>query len=107
LELFLIEQSQTASLLSGRSQEGQGTLGRTRTATKIELKKRLDEALSLSVSSTMGGSIGQRQSMNLNYSVNKKVQLEGVYELRTADEGQEDVIDNSIGGDLKFRWTFK
>lgn len=103
----VFEQSQSASLLSGRSQEGQGQIGRTRTATKIELKKRLDEALNLSVSSTMGGSIGQRQSMNLNYSVNKKVQLEGVYELRTNAEGEEDVIDNSIGGDLKFRWTFK
>lgn len=103
----VLEQSQTDSLLSGRNQEGQGTLGRTRSATKIELKKRLDEALSLSVSSTMGGSIGQRQSMNLNYSVNKKVQLEGVYELRTNAEGEEDIIDNSIGGDLKFRWTFK
>ena len=103
----VFEQSQTQSLLSGRSQEGQGTIGRTRTATKIELKKRLDEALNLSVSSTMGGSIGQRQSMNLNYSISNKVQIEGVYELRTNDEGQEDVIDNSIGGDLKFRWTFK
>jgi translocation and assembly module TamB len=103
----VLEQSQTDSLLSGRTQEGQGTIGRTRSATKIELKKRLDEALTLSVSSTMGGSIGQRQSMNLNYSVTKKVQLEGVYELRTNAEGEEDIIDNSIGGDLKFRWTFK
>ncbi len=106
----VFEQSQTDSLLSGRTtQDGQGTLGigRTRSATKIELKKRLDEALSLSVSSTMGGSIGQRQSMNLNYSINKKVQVEGIYELRTNEEGLEDVIDNSIGGDLKFRWTFK
>lgn len=103
----VFEQSQTQSLLSGRSQEGQGTLGRTRSATKIELKKRLDEALTLSVSSTMGGSIGQRQSMNLTYSLNKKVQLEGVYELKTNAEGEEDIIDNSIGGDLKFRWTFK
>jgi translocation and assembly module TamB len=103
----VFEQSQTASLLSGRSQDGQGLIGRTRTATKIELKKRLDDALNLSVSSTMGGSIGQRQSMNLNYSLNKKVQLEGVYELRTNAEGEEDIIDNSIGGDLKFRWTFK
>lgn len=103
----VFEQSQTESMLAGRSQEGQGTIGRTRSATKIELKKRLDEALTLSVSSTMGGSIGQRQSMNLTYSVNKKVQLEGVYELRTNAEGEEDIIDNSIGGDLKFRWTFK
>jgi translocation and assembly module TamB len=105
----VLEQSQTDSLISGRGQgDGQGqALGRTRSATKIELKKRLDEALTLSVSSTMGGSIGQRQSMNLNYGLNKKVQVEGVYELRTNEEGQEDVIDNSIGADLKFRWTFK
>jgi len=103
----VLEQSQTDSLLTGRTQDGQGTIGRTRSATKIELKKRLDEALTLSVSSTMGGSIGQRQSMNLNYSLSKKVQVEGVYELRTNAEGEEDIIDNSIGGDVKFRWTFK
>ncbi len=107
----VFEQSGTDSLLSGRSQEGQnpgqGNLGRTKSATKIELKKRLDEAMSLSVSSTMGGSIGQRQSMNLTYSVNKNVQVEGVYETRTAAEGEQDIINQSAGGDLKFRWTFK
>lgn len=107
----VFEQSGTDSLLSGRSQEGQnpgsGSLGRTKSATKIELKKRLDEAMSLSVSSTMGGSIGQRQSMNLTYSVNKNVQLEGVFENRTAAEGEQDIINQSAGGDLKFRWTFK
>jgi translocation and assembly module TamB len=63
--------------------------------------------MSLSVSSTVGGSIGQRQKMNLNYGLSKNVQLEGVYELRTNAEGTEDVIDNSIGGDVKFRMTFK
>ncbi len=103
----VFEQSQTQSMLSGRSQDSSGLVGRTRSATKIELKKRLDEAMTLSVSSTMGGSIGQRQSMNLTYNLSKKVQLEGVYELRTNAEGEEDIIDNSIGGDLKFRWTFK
>lgn len=107
----VIEQSATDSLLTGRSQEGQfgqggGAIGRTRSATKIELKKRLDEAVTLSVSSTMGGSIGQRQSMNLNYGVSKNVQLEGVYELKTNQFGQEDIIYNSIGGDIKFRKTF-
>lgn len=100
------------SLLAGRTTDSgaaPGDIGRTRSATKIELKKRLDEATSLSVSSTMGGSIGSRQSMNLTYSLTKKIQLEGVYELRTAAEGEEDSINNSnsIGGDLKFRWSFK
>lgn len=107
----VFEQSSSDSLLAGRSQDssgqGGGALGRTRSATKIELKKRLDEALTLSVSSTLGGGIGQRQRMNLNYGLTKKVQLEGVYELRTNAEGEEDVIDNSIGADVKFRWTFK
>lgn len=101
------------SLLSGRSQGtggSPGDLNRTRSATKIELKKRLDEALSLSVSSTMGGYIGSRQSMNLTYGVSRKVQLEGVYELRTAADGEEAATinnSNSIGGDVKFRWSFK
>jgi translocation and assembly module TamB len=108
----VIEQSNTDSLLSGRSQEGasgQGSTGtgRTKSATKIELKKRLDEALTLSVSSTMGGTIGSRQSMNLNYGINRNIQVEGVFELRTNEEGEADIIYNSIGGDLKFRRTFK
>lgn len=104
----VMEQSQN-SMISGRGGEsgGPNDIARTRSATKIEVKKRLDEALSLSVSSTMGGSIGQRQSMNLNYSINKTLQLEGVYELKTNAEGEEDIIDTSVGGDVKLRWTFK
>lgn len=107
----VFEQSGTDSLISGRSQgqnlDGNSALGRTKSATKIELKKRLNEATSISVSSTMGGSIGQRQSMNLTYGVNKNFQLQGVFEKRTNAEGEEDIIDTSAGGDLKFRWTFK
>ena len=75
--------------------------------TNIEVKKRLSEAMSLSVSSTVGGSIGQRQRMNLNYGLTRKIQVEGVYELRTNAEGTEDIIDNSIGGDIKYRHTFR
>jgi translocation and assembly module TamB len=98
------------SMLQGRSQDqggGAGALARTRTATNIEVKKRLSEAMSLSVSSTVGGSIGQRQRMNLNYGLTRKIQVEGVYELRTNAEGTEDIIDNSIGGDIKYRHTFR
>ncbi len=107
----VFEQSGTDSLLNAKSQgqnlDGNTTLGRTKSATKLELKKRLNEAMSLSVSSTMGGSIGQRQSMNLTYGINKNVQLQGVFEKRTNAEGEEDIISESAGGDLKFRWTFK
>lgn len=96
------------SFLEGRSQDGQGlNNSRTRTATKIELKRKISEEVNVSVSSTVGGSIGQRQSMNLNYGLDENVQLEGVYELRTNADGEEDIIDNSIGGDIKFRMSFK
>jgi translocation and assembly module TamB len=100
----VIEQSATDSLLTGR--QGGGTLGQNRSATKIELKKRLNEATTLSVSSTMGGGLGQRQSMNLNYGINRNVQLEGVYEQRS-NQFDQDVNYNSVGGDIKFRGTFK
>jgi hypothetical protein len=39
--------------------------------------------------------------------VNKNVQLQGVFEKRTNAEGEQDVLDTSAGGDVKFRWTFK
>jgi translocation and assembly module TamB len=55
----------------------------------------------------MGGSIGQRQNMNLNYGINKNIQVEGIFEMRTNDEGEQDRIYNSFGGDIKFRRTFK
>lgn len=93
--------------LSGRSSDvGTGT-GQVRSATKIEVKKRLSEELNLSVSSTVGGSIGQKQSMNLIYNADKEVSLEGVYENRTNEEGQVNTQGNSAGFDLKFKKTFK
>lgn len=109
LNMGTVFEQSNSSMLSNRGgeQTGAGTLARTRTATNIEVKKRLSEAMSLSVSSTVGGQIGQRQRMNLNYGVTRGIQLEGIYELRTNADGQEDVIDNSIGGDVKFRMTFR
>jgi len=101
------------SMLAGRTQGDGGATGvaglaRTRTATNIEVKKRLSEAMNLAVSSTVGGSIGQRQRMTLNYGLTRSMQLEGIYELRTNNEGQEDLKNNnSIGGDVKFRMTFR
>ncbi len=82
-------------------------LGRVSSATTIEVKKQLNDAVNLSVSSTVGGSIGQRQSMNLNYNINNKLSVEGVYQTRTNDEGEETINDSSLGADVKIRWSFK
>lgn len=83
------------------------SVGRVNSATTIEVKKQLNEAMNLSVSSTVGGSVGQRQSMYLNYNINNKLSVEGVYETRTSDEGEETINDSSLGADVKIRWSFR
>ncbi|MEX0798202.1 MAG: translocation/assembly module TamB domain-containing protein [Bacteriovoracaceae bacterium] len=83
------------------------SVGRVRSATTIEVKKKLNDAMNLSVTSTMGGSISQKQSMNLNYNISNKLSVEGVYETRTSDEGGETINDSSLGADVKIRWSFR
>ena len=83
------------------------SVGKVSSATTIEVKKKLNEAMNLSVTSTVGGSIGQRQSMNLNYNLSDKLSVEGVYETRTSDEGEETINDTSLGADVKIRWSFR
>ena len=80
--------------------------GRISSATKVEVKKRLSESLDLSVSSTVGGVIGQRQSMNLNYNIDKNLSIEGVLEERTYDNSGVSITDESAGFDLKVRQSF-
>lgn len=102
------EGSAGGSMLKGRGSSSTGASGNNvRSGTKVELRKKVSEAVDLSVSSTVGSSIGQKQSMNVNYNFNKNVAAEGVYEVRTNDEGVEDVVATSLGGDIKFKWTFK
>ena len=84
-----------------------GVVGQVRTATKLELRKKLDEKAGLSVSSTVGGSAGQKQSMNLNYLINRNVSLDAIYELNTDVSENQERAGRSAGGDVKFRWTFK
>lgn len=96
------------SLLSGRSGDsgGAGT-SKLRSSTKVQLQKRINEELDVSVSSTLGGSIGQKQEMNLNYKLNDNVSLQGVYEVKTDNSGDDATNESSIGADLKFKWSFK
>ncbi|MAZ48767.1 MAG: hypothetical protein CME65_09395 [Halobacteriovoraceae bacterium] len=97
-----------ASLLSGRNSEG-GTAnqGRVRSATTIELKKKINDAVSLSVSSTVDTNTQQNRSLNLNYNLNKNVSVEGVYETRNTDDLETINVDNSVGADVKWKWSFK
>jgi len=87
--------------------EGRNSVGRVRSATKLEIKKQMSEQVDLSVSSTVGNSTGQKQTMNLNYNINKGISLEGVYENRTDPEVDGNTDDTSIGADVKLKWSFK
>lgn len=83
------------------------SVGSVSSATTLEVKKQLNDAINLSVTSTVGGGIGQRQSMNLNYNLSDKLSVEGVYETRTSDQGEETINDSSLGADVKIRWSFR
>lgn len=99
-----ISKSEGNYLSQGSSSGGSSTVN---SATKWEVKKKLSDAMSMSVSGTIGNSSTQKQTVNLNYKVNSKVSLEGVYEEVTNDGAEAISDDNSVGADLKWKWTFK
>lgn len=96
---------ETTSLLQGKSAVSDNSTNKFKSSTRIRLQKKVSDKVDLSVSSTVGGSLEQSQEMNINYRFNNRWSLEGVYELKsTEDEGVE--TSDSVGADLKYRWTF-
>lgn len=93
-----------SSLLQGRTTEGTGT-SQVRSSTSVRVQKNLGEKANLSISSTVGGTVSQKQEMNLNYSINPSWSLEGVYEIRSNDD-LETQTQESAGADLKYMWSF-
>ena len=79
---------------------------RYRSGTKVRVQKRnIVKGVDLSVSSTLGGDLEQRQEMNVDYNINDNISIQGVYETRENEE-QFDETTDSIGADLKLRWSF-
>lgn len=96
---------ESGALLQGKSAVSDSGTNRFRSSTKVRVQKKINDRVDLSVSSTVGGSLDQRQEMKMNYKISKDWSLEGVYELKsTEDEGVES--SDSIGADLKYRWAF-
>jgi translocation and assembly module TamB len=93
------------SLVSGKSAVNESGTSRLKSGTKIKLKKQINKVVDVSVSSTLGGSIEQTQEMNVNFNINKTFSIEGVYEVKPAEEENANT-PNSIGADLKFRGSF-
>jgi translocation and assembly module TamB len=93
------------SLVTGKAAVSDSSTSRLKSSTKIKLQKHINKMVDVSVSSTVGGSIEQTQEMNVNFNINKNFSIEGVYEVKPAEEENTNT-PNSVGADLKFRGSF-
>ncbi len=94
------------NLLSGKAAVSSGATSQVRSATKVKIEKKVSEKVDISLSSTVGGNLDEKQEMNVNYSLDNNWSLEGVYEIKSTVE-ETTQTENSFGFDLKFRKTFK
>ena len=94
-----------SSLIQGKSAISDGSTSRLKSATKIKINKKITNKVDVSLASTVGGSLEQKQEMNVNFNINKNFSIQGVYEVKpTEDENTN--TPNSLGADLKYRWSF-
>lgn len=94
-----------SSIIHGKSAVSDSSASKLKSATKIKLNKQITQKVDVSISSTVGGSMEQKQEMNVNYNVNKNFSIQGVYETNPT-EHEEVYVPNSVGADLKYRWSF-
>lgn len=93
------------ALIQGKSAVSDGSASRLKSATKIKVNKKITNKVDVSLSSTVGGSLEQKQEMNVNFNINKSFSVEGVYEVKPT-ENENANTPNSMGADLKYRWSF-
>ncbi|OFZ27130.1 MAG: hypothetical protein A2381_10770 [Bdellovibrionales bacterium RIFOXYB1_FULL_37_110] len=107
LKLSIVQEFQDteSSLVGGTSSSGDHGTTKIRSATKVKVQKQLGKKVDASVSSVVGGSLGEKQEMNLNYNFNKNWTLQGVYEIKTDPEISSE-SSTSVGADLKLRLSF-
>jgi translocation and assembly module TamB len=94
-----------SSLLESESDEGKSSAKRYKSTTKIKLQKNINKKVGLTFSSTVGGTIEQKQEMNVNYNLNKNLSFDGLYEINFNDDVETKTPD-SIGADIKYQWSF-
>ena len=54
--------------------------------TNLKINKQINSRVDVSLSSTIGGSLEQKQEMNINLKINKNFSLEGVYEVKPNED---------------------
>lgn len=96
----------TATPIQGRASTSEGAASRVRSSTKIRLQKRVKD-FDFIFASTVGGSIQQKQEMNINYDLSEKISVQGVWEVRSSDSVGTSQTPNSVGMDFIWKKTFK
>ena len=96
-----------SSMMAGRAEGSSTSASRVKSATKVKLQKKIFSKVDVSVSSTVGGTMEQKQEMNINYNFYKNIILQGVYEVKSSDGTENATNQVSAGADLKFKWSFK
>lgn len=95
-----------SALVQGKAAVTDSGTSRLKSATKIKINKQVTNKVDVSLSSTVGGSLEQKQEMNVNFNINKNLSVEGVYEMKPTTESENTNSPNSLGADLKYRWSF-
>ena len=93
------------SLLHGRK-SGSSASTKIKSATKVKVQTKIKDHVDLSFSSTLGGSMKQKQEINLNYNLDPNSSLQLIYETEQSSSETDESI-NSMGIDYIFRKTFK
>jgi translocation and assembly module TamB len=97
----------TSLVQGGKSAVSDTSSSKLKSSTKIKINKQITKQVDVSLSSTVGGSLEQKQEVNVNYNFNKSLSLEGVYEVKPAEDSTTGTsTPNSIGADIKYRWSF-
>lgn len=96
---------QDDNLFESRSDIKGGSSAGYKSTTKLKVQKQITPKMDVSLSSSLGDTTDQSQEMNVNYELNKNFSLEGVYEIKS-DEQNENQGQESLGADLKYKWSF-
>lgn len=95
----------SGSLLHGRT-SGAASSTKMKSATKVKLQTKVAKNVDLSFSSTLGGSMNQKQEMQVNYDLGSNMTIKGIYELEDPETGSSE-SGTSLGIDFNYRKTFK
>ncbi len=99
------ELEQGNDLLGGTSEDSLTSTNKVRSSTRIQVRKKVNEKVDLSVSSRLGGTGQNRQEMALDVKIQEDLSLKGVYEILSTDDLDNKNVE-SFGIDFIKKFKF-